>query len=330
MTVPAISVLMPVYNGEAHLREAIDSILAQGFVNFEFIIINDGSTDATQDILEEYAKQDTRIIILKNDQNIKISASLNKGLKIARAPLIARMDADDWSYPDRFQRQYDCLLQNPQIALCGSWVSVYETGDIWRYPTSDAQIRVQILFGNPFAHSAVIFRKEILAQLTHWYDESFPPCEDYDLWERFSQLNILFYNMPEILLRYRTHPDKNRSDYRCKMIKRADEVRIRQIKHLGINPTPRECLLHNILAGITEPRHFLEIFAAKLWTRKLLTKNRKKNIFDQKYLSNELQAMQENLSHNFDVKNIACHDQNSTLKLVKYLRHFVKNFYKQT
>ncbi|MCP8319033.1 MAG: glycosyltransferase, partial [Candidatus Methylarchaceae archaeon HK01B] len=124
MKSPKITILMSVYNGEKYLREAIDSILNQTFKDFEFLIINDGSTDRTVEILRSY--HDSRIKIITNEKNMGLTKSLNKGLKIARSEYVARMDADDISYPRRLEVQYEYMKKNPDVGIVGSWNDVID------------------------------------------------------------------------------------------------------------------------------------------------------------------------------------------------------------
>ena len=124
MKKPRVSVLMPVYNGERFLKVSIDSILSQTFRDFEFIIADDGSTDGSQKIIEDYKQKDTRIIALRNKHNIGTSRTLNKGLSIAKGKYIVRMDADDWSYPDRIERQCDYMQKHPKVGVSGGAIEV--------------------------------------------------------------------------------------------------------------------------------------------------------------------------------------------------------------
>ena len=154
-----LTVLMSVYNGSRFLREAIESILNQTFYDFEFIIINDGSTDRTAEILATY--QDKRIRIVRNSDNIGLTKSLNEGLKLARGKYIARQDADDISLPKRLERQISYLEAQPDIALLGTWAnSIDERGKIlWemRPPSDPSLLRWSMLFNNNMIHSSVMF-----------------------------------------------------------------------------------------------------------------------------------------------------------------------------
>jgi glycosyltransferase involved in cell wall biosynthesis len=184
---PKISVVMSVYNGEKHLREAADSILNQTFTDFEFIIINDGSTDKTKKILESFS--DPRIRLFHHE-NIGLTKSLNRGLKNSKGDFIARMDADDISHPDRFYEQVAYLEQNPATGLLGTQYSVIddngkEFGTV-RNPIKNPEIKDSLLINNTFCHGSVMFRKELL-HIVGYYREKFSCVQDYDLWLRFAE-----------------------------------------------------------------------------------------------------------------------------------------------
>ena len=201
-----ISVIMSVYNGEKYLVQAIDSILNQTYQNFEFIIIEDCSTDNSLDILEEYAKKDSRIKIIKKEKNIGIKGfieNLNLGISIAEGKYIARMDQDDVSLPERFQKQVDFLENNPEITLVGAQLNLINeqnkiTGeaiaalqhrDIVKRITSQIQL----------FHPVIMFRKDQNIQ----YREKFLYCEDYDLYLNLITQGKKLANINEKLLHYR-------------------------------------------------------------------------------------------------------------------------------
>lgn len=197
---------MPVYNGEKYLREALDSILAQTFTDFEFIIVDDGSTDATMAILSSY--NDPRLRLLKNQHNSGISASLNRGLSLARGQYLARMDCDDISHPDRFALQLRFLDENPSIDIVGSWIELIDensrpTGEVGQYISSPLALRWITLFSPPVAHPSVMLRRRLFDHCGQ-YDPLEEPAEDYGLWARLS-LSVRFANLQSCLLRYRVH-----------------------------------------------------------------------------------------------------------------------------
>lgn len=203
-----ISVIMPVYNGEKYLREAIDSILNQTFSDFEFIIINDCSADSTEDIIKSY--DDSRIIYIKNEENLGVAETLNKGLEIAKGEYIARMDADDISLPTRFEKQVNYMENNLSCMLCGSNMNLFGglTGKT-TVPISDTQIRANLLFASPFAHPTTFIRHSFIRQNNLKYKKEYEGVEDYALWLDFACLNIgTMYNFAESLLNYRLHPSQ--------------------------------------------------------------------------------------------------------------------------
>jgi len=200
-----ISVLMPVYNAEKYIEAAVDSILKQTFTDFEFIIINDGSTDGTLDILEGYAKRDSRIRLISRE-NKGLVATLNEGLALAKAPLIARMDADDVSVINRLMLQKEYLDEHADI-LCvsGDYEVIDEKGRVvtrLKVPVEPELISSQLLKGHsPMVHPATMFRKRAIDEVGP-YSGNYLHAEDYDLWLRFDEIGKLA-NLPELLLRYR-------------------------------------------------------------------------------------------------------------------------------
>lgn len=207
---PTISVLMSVYNGERFLRKAVESILAQTFEDFEFIIINDGSSDGSSDILEEYASKDPRII-LEEQENKGLIFSLNKGIDMARAPLIARMDADDIALPNRFQIQKDHMDQHPDIVALGGAIELIDENDNTfgkvQYPSQNSDMDDYIYNrGSPLAHPAVMMRTETVKSLGG-YRDAYKHAEDYDLWLRMHKVGKID-NLQTTILKYREHTQK--------------------------------------------------------------------------------------------------------------------------
>ncbi len=202
-----ISVLMPVYNGDVFLRPALESILAQTFSDFEFVIIDDASTDTTAKILAEYASRDTRIRVFKNEKNIGLTASLNVGLTHCRGKYIARMDADDVAEGERFMTQYWFMEEHPDVAVSGTCVRVIdEDGKMLGEKTlalTSEDIKRKMLFNNQFIHSTLFFRKDILKSCGG-YDENFKKSQDYELMLRVSS-RYPVVNLREKLLKFRLH-----------------------------------------------------------------------------------------------------------------------------
>jgi hypothetical protein len=182
---------MSVYNGQRYLNQAVESALNQSYTDFEFIIVDDGSTDETWDILKKYAEQDQRISLVQNRKNLGLSKSLNKGLVLAKGDYIARQDADDVSLPERFATQIECLEQQPSVGLLGTAYYVINSQGqqraVYLHPETDTEIRWQMLFHNAFCHSSVMFRRESLDRGSLFYNETLPCSQDYELWSRMLQ-----------------------------------------------------------------------------------------------------------------------------------------------
>ena len=204
---PAISVILPVYNAEAYVREAVESILNQTFTDFELIIINDGSTDDSGVILRELAARDARIVLAERPNDGLVSA-LNEGIKIARAELIARMDADDVAMPERFALQHARMVQEPGLAVLGSFFNIIDKdGSIIRLyddlPLTPTEARSAV-GGFLVAHPAVMMRRDAVLK-AGGYRKAFCHAEDYDLWLRMSDLGYAIANLPQPLLNWREH-----------------------------------------------------------------------------------------------------------------------------
>ena len=203
-----VTVLMSVYNGEKYLREAIDSILRQTFKNFEFLIVDDGSTDSSADIVR--LSDDPRIRLVQNGENIGLIRSLNKGLKLAKGEYIARMDADDISLPERLEKQVRFLDENIKVGLVSSSINkIDETGKevgVWKLSSSNDIIKQNLLKGlNQFSHPSSMFRKKCIERVGG-YRERFKMAQDYDLWLRVAE-EFEVANIEEPLCKYRIRPD---------------------------------------------------------------------------------------------------------------------------
>ena len=207
MTAPAVSVLVPVHNGVPWVRDAVASVLAQTEGDLELIVIDDGSTDATPDLLA--GVHDPRLRVTRYAR-VGLTRSLNRALALATAPLVARLDADDRALPERLARQRAFLDAHPDVGLLGTGArEVDEAGRevaVIRPPADDAEIRRALIRRNPFVHSSVVMRRSVLAQ-TGGYDETLPVAQDYDLWMRMSRLTRLA-NLPEPLVVRRLVPGR--------------------------------------------------------------------------------------------------------------------------
>lgn len=205
MSDPALSVAMSVYNGASHLALAIESILSQTFTDFEFLILNDGSSDASAQIIDGYAARDPRIRPIHRE-NRGLIASLNQLVKESRAPLIARMDADDICLPERFAKQIEFMAANPDYGVVGTWTSdIDEHGAPFHiagadHPT-DHDAFLASIDASMMCHPSVMMRRD-LVQSVGGYHTAFKHCEDYDLWLRLAGVTKLC-SLAERLVQYR-------------------------------------------------------------------------------------------------------------------------------
>jgi glycosyltransferase involved in cell wall biosynthesis len=233
MTNPTISVLMSVHNGENYLEEAIESILNQTYPDFELIIINDFSTDSSFEIIKKFA--DKRIVLIENDHNIGLTKSLNKGLKIAKGEYIARMDADDISEINRFEKQIDVLQKNPDYTVVGSNIFLIDdTGLIIeqiKYPETTEENLGNIFFDNTIVHSSAMFRKDFVMSLGG-YNEEYSKSQDYDLWLNIIENGGLLYNIQESLLKYRIHAGSISNKFGSEQEQNAIRIVRRRLKSI--------------------------------------------------------------------------------------------------
>lgn len=203
---PLVSVIMPVYNAEQYIKQAVESILNQTYQKFEFIIVDDASTDSTSKILKDFQKKDRRITLISNKANLGVTKSLNKAVAKALGKYIVRMDADDWSYPERFALQVDLMEHHPDVVVSGSYIEVCDkdlkTKYIRKYHLDDTSIRKHIFRYSPFAHPATIWKAQVLKR--ERYNERIETCQDYELYFRVGKIGR-FMNLNKSLLKLRIH-----------------------------------------------------------------------------------------------------------------------------
>jgi len=249
---PLISVVMSVYNGENYLKEAIESILIQTYRKFEFIIINDGSTDNSLKIIQEYMKKDKRIILI-NRENRGLIYSLNEGIALSKGKYIARMDADDIALPYRFEKQLQFMEANLDVGVCGSWVEIFGekySNKVWKLPEDNHALQCRLLFSVPVAHPSIFLRKRLWDNYSMQYDIQYKHAEDYKLWVDLSKYTK-FSNLQEVLLRYRyldnsisREADKLKDDSRYRTLKSIFGILLDKLR---IQNTEKENQIHFML-----------------------------------------------------------------------------------
>jgi glycosyltransferase involved in cell wall biosynthesis len=268
---PRVSVLMTVYNGEKYLSEAIDSILNQTFEDFEFIIIDDGSTDGSADIIQSY--RDERIRFLRNGKNLSVPVSSNIGLKLSCGEYIARMDCDDISLPERLEKQVQFMDDHPEVGICGTWLEIFGNAEgVWRYPSENSEIMALSFFNSPMAHPTSMMRKELLFKYSLFYDESYTYSSDYEFWVRCGKYFPLA-NLDEVLFRYRRHGTQIGNRHIKEESQFSDQIRLRQLHELGLDPNSREIELHRalVLGSYFADKKFVE--SVNKWMLEIKCKN---------------------------------------------------------
>ena len=252
MPMPQVSVVTSVYNGEEYLEECVDSILNQTFQNFEYIILNNGSTDGTAKILQRYTDPRLRII---HQKNLGISRSLNKGIDLSSSDLIAHLDADDYSMPQMLEKQVTFMKKYPDIVLCGSmWrelIGKKLLKQIAAFVETDQAIKKSMSLFNPFSHSAVIFRKKTFIT-AGGYSERFMYSQDYDLWLRmlaFGKTLILKEELAVVRIHKQSGSYKNARKQKLEAL----QIRWDAFQQFGGNPGQALYYFFKTMMGLIYP-----------------------------------------------------------------------------
>jgi hypothetical protein len=244
---PRVSVVMPVFNGQSTVAAAITSVLSQSFSDFELIVVDDGSTDDTQRVLETIT--DARLKILRLSHNQGIAAALNAGFEQASAELLARMDADDLCHPQRLELQMGQFLADPDLSVAGTFMQTMGRGSIqWTMPLSNEGIRARLLFGTGLFHPTVMLRRDLITDGELSYDPAWVPVEDYEFWTRLAaNPRCRFATLPQPLVTYRARPRE--SDYGRRQRSMSALVSERLAIGLGLIANSEEIAQWRVLAG---------------------------------------------------------------------------------
>jgi glycosyltransferase involved in cell wall biosynthesis len=331
-----VTVLMPSYNSALFLDKSIKSILNQTFKNFEFIIINDGSTDNSEEIILNYVRGNDTIIYHRNDSNIGLAASLNKGIKMAKGKYIARMDADDISLPDRIESQVDFMEKNPHIGILGTAIRNYGTSNYkYIFPSESEMLKCNLLFNVCFAHPSVIIRKEVMIFNNIYYNEELRQySEEYDLWSRlidFTQYSNLdkvklLYHVPLVA---QSITKKDESD---KRINNSINIRKRLLTKIGVHFSKEELALHNSIANISSgtEAELSSLRDSYEWLQKILLeqnyydKNALHRVIAQKwFLLNYKKCNSWRELHFFMDKNLTWESKSSIIDWCKFIVRFL-------
>lgn len=278
---PAISVVMPVYNVEKYIANSIQSILEQTYEKFELIIIDDASTDRTFDIIQDF--KDNRIVKIRNKSNIGIANSLNKGINVSKADFVARMDGDDISMQDRFEKQLRFMKDSPKILASGTYMQLLrEDGTAFKLqekPLGKEKIKISLFFGyTSMSHPSLIIRKSLLNRYHLRYDSAFQYAEDYDLYCRCIQYAPLD-NLPEALVQYRIHNNSVSQKFYAQQKNDARAALYLHLRRLKLPFTLDEFTIHTNIS-YPEDNCLLTVKEIISWFDYLRAWNRKHKYFE--------------------------------------------------
>ena len=285
--VPLVSVVLPVFNGEAHIGDAVQSVLAQTFTDFQLLVIDDGSTDDTARVLSGFADSRLRVIPLAGHQGLV--AALNRGVRESGAAFIARMDADDVCLPRRLERQVAFLKTHPDIDVCGTWTrDIGERHGARRLPVDPEHVHARLFFGGATDHPTVMMRRAFVEANRLAYREDFACAEDLDLLTRAADVGRLA-NVPEILLLYRAHPQQVSVVRSAAQASTHARIALRQLRALVPGADEDEAEFHvRLVLGQT---HAPERPRAERWLRRLDQANRVAGRYDAAAFLGELRRL---------------------------------------
>lgn len=283
---PTISVIMPAYNVEKYIGDAIESILQQTFDDFEFIIIDDASTDQTYDIICKY--HDKRIIRIRNQNRLGVAACINRGLSVCSSEFVARMDSDDISKPERFKNQIEFMSDNSNLGISGSHMEIIDSnGKIIKEQhkkTGDEAIKINLFLGHTsLAHPSIIIRKKVIDQYHLRYDTAFQYAEDYDFYCRCSRF-IMFDNYPESLIQYRIHAESVSWKHKQQQIIDAQTALYLHLRRLRLPFSLENFKIHKLFAFPNEDTEYPLAHKINDWIDYLYEWNDKNHIFSGKLL----------------------------------------------
>lgn len=295
---PKVSVIMPVYNREKYIIESVKSITNQNFQDFEFIIIDDGSTDSTPLILRSFT--DKRIKLILNKNNMGNYFARNKGMGCATGKYICVMDSDDIALPHRLQKQYDFMEKNQHFGLCGSLVKILGSDEIITEPAGHDEIMVWSLSNIMFRHPTVFMRTEFLKRFNLRYNNTYRYAGDYDFLVRAAHL-FPVTNIQEVLLEYRKHPDQiscNKAGQQALIVK---EVILNQLTYFVKDANEQEKWLHLSLMTRTSISEFDFFIELKAWANRLLKINNQTKVFHSAHLANFLKSLLKYIFKQYEI-----------------------------
>lgn len=322
---PKISVIMPVYNGEKYLREAIDSVLNQTFSDFEFIILNDASKDSTEEIIKSY--KDDRIVYIKNEQNLGVAGTLNRGLGIAKGEYIARMDADDISLPERFQKQVNFMDKHKNTNVLGTSITIFgeEIQNSVRHFLSDPnKAKVELIFAPCTAHPTIFIRRNMLINNHIYYKKEYEGIEDYALLWDMSHLGDIS-SLEDNLFYYRCHKTQVTKTYTSKAKERFFDFLSYRMKNMGIELNEREKeIFMNYCNGQCLQFEYEHICVLIEIMKKINKANNDISFFDVDCLHNKFMITIYECLYSINLKKKEIRTVIKSVLLCKWLKHFYK------
>jgi len=277
--VPTVAIILPVLNGEKYLQEALSSIAIQCDATCEICVVNDGSTDNTSEIIDNFNY--SRLTKLVNFRSMGVAFSLNRAIKETCSDYIIRIDADDISMPQRLSRQVAFMENNPSVGVSGSWVKHIGRyrGTIERRPVGSEVVKAFMVLDNPIFHPTCIMRRSSFVRHSLSYDKAFSRSEDYDLWERASHCFPLD-NIPEPLVGFRVHNESVTETHGQAMWQQTYEILQRNLSRLGMNIKEAELAFHRSIAHGALVNDVLALDHASSWFQRLLDVNDAKGVYN--------------------------------------------------
>lgn len=295
---PKVSVVMPVYNREKYVAESVASIINQTFTDLEFIIIEDGSTDSTFEILKTF--NDNRIKLIRKSDNKGNYSARNEGMELASGKYICVMDSDDIALPNRLKVQYDFMEANKQFGLCGSFAKVVDSEEIITAPDNYNEIKVWSMSNIMFRHPTVFIRTEFLKKNNLRYNDSYLYAGDYDFLVRATHL-FPVTNIQEVLLEYRRHPDQISTAHKKGQFEIVNKVILEQLNLFKKNPTDKEKQLHLSLMNRFQIQGESEFEQLRKWANYLLERNNQTRLYNPEQLANFLKCLLKYIFKQYEI-----------------------------
>ena len=289
---PKVTVILPVYNGERYLREAIDSVLAQTFSDFELWVFNDGSTDGTVAIVDSYS--DPRVKRVDNPQNMGLVATLNRAFAMVESPYIARMDDDDLWHPKKLELQVALLESRPDVGVCGTSIHKFgDTDSVCIFPEESDALKVGLLFYCMMSHPSVVYRRSMLQETGLTYRQDFFPAEDYKMWVDVLKHSKI-YNLQEPLVEYRQHESQICRERKEEQVELERKLREEQLRLIFPNPYKDELAFHLDRFTTLQPYSDMEVKVFLWWEKRLREENKRSGYVKPSVMRSELRRYVQN------------------------------------